>query len=91
MGRLIEIVSGQTLEQFLTERVFRPLKMNDTHFYLPSSKLSRFASVYRRNSQLRLEFAEGATEASPYVRRGSYFSATGGLTSTAADYSSFSK
>ena len=89
VGRLIEIVSGQTLEQFLTERVFRPLKMNDTHFYLPSSKLSRFASVYRRNSQLRLEFAEGATEASPYVRRGSYFSATGGLTSTAADYFKF--
>ena len=46
LGRLVEVVSGQSLEQFFTERIFNPLKMNDTHFVLPEAKRSRLAALY---------------------------------------------
>ena len=46
LGRIIEIVSGKSYEQFLTERLFAPLKMEDTHFFLPESKRARLATIY---------------------------------------------
>lgn len=88
-GRLIEILSGQSLDRFLEARILRPLDMNDTHFYIPLSKLPRLTSVYRRNASETLEAAEIASASSPYVRPDTYLSATGGLTSTAADYFRF--
>ena len=39
-------MSGQTLAEFFRERIFDPLKMTDTHFYVPTSKLDRFAALY---------------------------------------------
>lgn len=47
LGRIIEVASGQSYEQFLTERLFKPLKMEDTHFFLPESKRARLATIYR--------------------------------------------
>src|SRR5215211_7899264 len=46
LGALVERVSGQTLEEYLRARLFEPLGMKDTHFYLPESKADRFAVVY---------------------------------------------
>ena len=46
LGRVIEVVSGQTLDEFFRERIFKPLGMNDTYFYPPDDKLSRLATVY---------------------------------------------
>lgn len=47
LGRIIEIVSGRRYEDFMTDRIFNPLGMKDSHFFLPESKHSRLASVYR--------------------------------------------
>lgn len=47
LGRIIEVVSGKSYEQFLTERLFNPLKMEDTHFFLPESKRGRLATIYK--------------------------------------------
>ena len=85
VGRLVEVISGRTLDQFLTDRIFQPLAMHDTHFYLPKNKLHRLAAVYGRNAQARIELTEAANESSPYVQTDTYFSAAGGLVSTAAD------
>jgi len=46
LGRLIEVVSGTAYEQFLAERLFRPLGMQDTCFFLPADKQSRLAAMY---------------------------------------------
>ena len=46
LGRIIEVVSGQSFEDFMAERIFEPLDMQDTTFYPPKSKMDRVASVY---------------------------------------------
>lgn len=89
IGRLIEVISGQPLDQFLHERLLEPLQMSDTHFYLPSGKVPRLTSVYRQTEGKRLEVVETGSVDSPYVQRGSYLSATGGLTSTVGDVFTF--
>ena len=46
LGYLIEVVSGKPLDQFLKERIFEPLGMHDTFFYVPQDKLDRLATAY---------------------------------------------
>ena len=46
LGRLVEVVSGQTLDQFFADRIFKPLRMDDTGFSVPSQKVSRLAALY---------------------------------------------
>lgn len=90
VGRLVEVMSGQTLDAFLRERIFVPLGMPDTHFYLPQSKLDRFAALYRPNAAGKIELAEAATIESRFVAEPHvYFSGAGGLVSTARDYFRF--
>lgn len=47
LGRIIEIVSGKSYEAFLDERIFKPLGMNDSYFFVPESLRSRIATIYR--------------------------------------------
>ena len=47
LGRLVEIWSGQSLNDFFQDRIFGPLDMNDTSFYLPSDQVSRLPDLYR--------------------------------------------
>lgn len=47
LGRIVEIVSGKSYEQFLEERIFKPLGMNDSHFFVPETKRDRIATIYR--------------------------------------------
>ncbi len=47
LGRIIEIVSGKSYEQFLEDRIFKPLTMNDSHFFVPENKHSRIATIYK--------------------------------------------
>jgi CubicO group peptidase (beta-lactamase class C family) len=47
LGRIIEVVSGKSYEEFLSERIFRPLGMNDSHFFVPEEKHNRIAAIYR--------------------------------------------
>jgi CubicO group peptidase (beta-lactamase class C family) len=88
-GRLVEVISGQSLDQFLTERMLRPLKMNDTYFYLPESKLVRFAATYRPDANGKIELDEAPGPNSIFFRERTYFSGSGGLVSTASDYLRF--
>jgi CubicO group peptidase (beta-lactamase class C family) len=46
LGRLVEVVSGETLEEFFRTRIFEPLDMKDTYFYLPDNKVERLAAAY---------------------------------------------
>lgn len=47
LGRIIEIVSGKSYEAFISERIFQPLGMKDSHFLLPNSKYDRIAVIYQ--------------------------------------------
>lgn len=92
VGRLVEVISGMTLDEFQQKRIFAPLKMTDTHFYLPQSKLDRFAAVYQPDAQNgnKIKLLEAPTKDSRYVKEPHvYFSGAGGLVSTAADYVRF--
>ena len=89
-GRLVEVMSGQTLDAFLKERIFEPLDMTDTHFYVPESKLDRFTALYRPDANGKIALAEAPTAENRYVAEPHvYFSGAGGLLSTARDYFRF--
>jgi CubicO group peptidase (beta-lactamase class C family) len=99
LGYLVEVVSGMKLDQFLVERIFKPLGMKDTCFFIPDDKLARLATAYsyipEKGLQPILEkqtIEEGAfVYSSDYPYRGprTYFSGGGGLCSTAEDYYRF--
>jgi CubicO group peptidase (beta-lactamase class C family) len=92
VGHLVEVISGMTLDEFLKQRIFTPLKMKDTHFYLPQSKLNRFVANYQPDSKNgnKIKLVEAPNAESRYVKEPHvYFSGAGGLVSTAADYVRF--
>lgn len=49
LGRVIEVASGKRLGDFMAERIFRPLKMNDTAFFVPEAKMSRLAALFDKD------------------------------------------
>src|SRR5262249_59980366 len=49
LGAVVEKASGQSLDEFFLARIFAPLKMNDTSFFLPKEKAGRLAAVYSAN------------------------------------------
>lgn len=85
LGRLVEVVSGMPLDQFVEERICRPLGMKDTCFFLPPEKAGRLANVYGiENGKLVLE---ETAEKSDYVHGPrKCFSGGAGLLSTITDY-----
>jgi CubicO group peptidase (beta-lactamase class C family) len=87
-GALVELLSGKRFDQFLKENIFDPLGMQDTAFHVPADKLARFAALYRRGADKRLELAEDPQN-SPYGHEPKFFSGGGGLASTLADYHRF--
>ena len=48
LGHLVEVVSGMPFNEFFAERIFKPLGMTDTHFFIPEAKRERLATVYER-------------------------------------------
>ena len=91
LGYLIEVVSGKTLDQFLRERIFNPLAMNDTYFFIPPAKQSKLVSLYTENSQRNLvkwESYNGISADYPKLQ-GTYYSGGAGLSSTISDYATF--
>ena len=90
VGRLVEVISGQTLDEFVRKRIFEPLGMPDTHFYLPQSKVERFAALYQPDANKTIKLVEAPTPESRWVKEPHvYFSGAGGLVSTASDYFRF--
>jgi CubicO group peptidase (beta-lactamase class C family) len=91
IGRLIEIVSGNSLDTYLRENIFKPLQMKDTYFYLPREKQNRLVKVYRNSKP------DSLSEITPMVypinypnnENSKYYSAIGGLVSTTHDYAKF--
>lgn len=89
-GRLIEVISGMTLDEYFRKNIFEPLGMKDTHFYLPESKLPRFAALYRPDSDGKIELQDRPDANSRWVKEPHvYFSGGGGLVSTSTDYFRF--
>lgn len=91
IGRLIEIISGKSLDIYLNENVFLPLNMKDTYFYLPKEKQDRLVKVYSKvNKDSLAEINPNIYPVNyPLQAKGQYFSAIGGLISTTHDYGSF--
>jgi CubicO group peptidase (beta-lactamase class C family) len=95
LGYLIEIISGQTFDAYLRDKIFEPLQMNNTHFYLPKKKKDRIATLYGINSLGRLIKLEGIfdngyhSDVDVHESNKSYFSGGAGLVSTAEDYYKF--
>jgi len=88
LGYLIEVISGQPLEQFMQERIFNPLKMKDTGFDVPPEKMSRLAKIYEAGPDGKLREAKVSFGA--YAEKGRGIpSGGGGLFSTAGDYLRF--
>lgn len=87
-GRLIEVLSGQRFDDFLEERIFEPLGMDDTGFYVPEAKAKRLAQVYRPDGKGGLNPIPWS-DSSNYLNPPTFFSGGGGLVSTAEDYMRF--
>ena len=98
LGYLIEVVSGKPLDQFLKQRVFDPLGMPDTFFYVPQDKLDRLATAYTWYEGKGLSrFPETPITEGTFAYSADYpihgpkklFSGGAGLCSTASDYARF--
>lgn len=99
LGRLVEIVSGMALDEFFKQRIFEPLGMVDTDFYVPAEKMDRLATLYTPAPDGKLvdirsldqalvpHFMTGVWMTKDYKPR--FLSGGGGLVSTAADYLRF--
>jgi CubicO group peptidase (beta-lactamase class C family) len=87
LGRVVEVASGQPLDEFFAQRILRPLGMTDTAFYAKPDDLGRLAALYARGldgKAGRLNALDGEARKPPLMLSGG-----GGLVSTAADYNRF--
>lgn len=95
LGHLVEVVSGMTLMEYFDRRIFEPLAMVDTHFYLDDNKIGRLASVYTSTEDGGMRELGNETVVNdylvysatyPYSSPRSYYSGGAGLVSTISDY-----
>ena len=95
LGRLIEVTSGQPFDQFLAERIFQPLGMIDTGFYVPAEKIDRLAGMYGPKPTGGLQTIDapaggtGHISKTSFIKEPRFLSAGGGLVSTASDFARF--
>jgi CubicO group peptidase (beta-lactamase class C family) len=96
LGYLVEVLSGLSLDQYFAKKIFEPLGMKDTYFYIPESKQSRLAKLYTEDStQHIVELPEiiplngNFYRDYPNTKGGTFYSGGGGLASTAYDYAIF--
>lgn len=88
VGRIVEVVSGQTLEEFFAQRIFAPLGMHDTGFFAPEDKVHRLAGLYQPDpATRRAKRLDNMGNAATH--RPTFLSGGGGLVSTAYDYHRF--
>lgn len=84
LGRVVEIASGQTFDQFLRERIFQPLGMKETFFHPGEERWPRVVTAYHRGG----DALQNVENPNRLVSK-TYFSGGGGLMSTAEDYAQF--
>jgi CubicO group peptidase (beta-lactamase class C family) len=87
-GRLVELISGRSLDRFLADRIFTPLGMVDTGFSVPEASAHRLAANYAATPSAPLHLVDDPAT-SDYLRPTTFFSGGGGLVSTAGDYLRF--
>ncbi len=90
LGYLVEVISGMPFDAFLKQRIYEPLGMVDTDFWVPPAKAQRLAHVYGIDDQNpgKLKDIEPHEE-SHYLQPATFFGGGGGLVSTTADYLRF--
>jgi CubicO group peptidase (beta-lactamase class C family) len=91
LGRVIEVVSEQPLDEYFKTQIFEPLDMSDTFFAIPSEKLERFAQLYRPDGNGGLRPANPLQSIRYLENDLTFFSGGGGLCSTIDDYLKFSR
>jgi len=93
LGYLIEVVSGTSVDQYFQKKIFEPLGMNNTFFYLPDSKKNKMVALYEKNSaEAPLTFNKKANslyQTLPYAGAKKFFSTGAGLNGTIEDYAKF--
>ena len=85
LGRVVEIVSGMSLDQFFRQRIFSPLGMSNTFFDIPANRATDVAAVYTMTAQGSVK----QEPAAPLPAGVEFFSGAGGLTGTTEDYLRF--
>lgn len=87
LGGLIELITKESLSNYLAENIFKPLGMEDTFFYLPKSKHNRLVEIYvKQDNRLIAADRTKMPVDYPLLNNATYFSAIGGLVSTTKDY-----
>jgi CubicO group peptidase (beta-lactamase class C family) len=98
LGRLVEVVSGKPLDEFFRTRIYEPLGMKDTYFFVPDNKVARLATAYTYYDDKGLQrFPDTPIREGTFVYSADYpyrgpkklFSGGAGLVSTAMDYARF--
>jgi CubicO group peptidase (beta-lactamase class C family) len=96
LGYLVEVISGMPLDRFLKEKLFDPLGMKDSYFFLPAEKQNRLVPLYMQDNTGALRIQDSVISLNgtfwrdfPKTNDGSYFSGGAGLSSTASDYAVF--
>ncbi|MGB1139766.1 MAG: serine hydrolase domain-containing protein [Halioglobus sp.] len=87
LGYLIEVISGQSLPDFLRDNIFEPLGMHDTSFGITPDRQQRFASCYERNVQKQMVLNDDGQDSR--FTDPTFYSGGGGLISTVSDYYRF--
>lgn len=92
LGRIIEVRSGMPFEKFLETRIFQPLGMKDSHFFLPAEKQGRLAAIYKKGPDGKLVKAGDETlggYALNFRKGAKYPAPEWGLYTTAQDLAAF--
>jgi CubicO group peptidase (beta-lactamase class C family) len=89
VGRLVEVISGKRFDVFLDERLFEPLGMKDTGFYVPAEKMSRIAALYKADETGAIGPVVDEKYWGRFSKLPKFLSGGGGLVSTASDYMRF--
>jgi CubicO group peptidase (beta-lactamase class C family) len=90
LGYFVEIMSEMPFDEFLKKRIFDPLSMTDTYFYLPTEKAARLVKIQTKTDNNWTPFVDNFYD-SDYPIKGAktFFSGGAGLSSTAKDYATF--
>jgi CubicO group peptidase (beta-lactamase class C family) len=90
LGRVVEVVSGQTLDEFFAERIFGPLGMTETSFGVPEQRADRLAALYSPDPRTG-RFARNDNMGNAALGTPAFLSGGGGLVGTAGDYHRFTQ